>query len=1074
MSAKLTIPVVSGVVERQRLYALLAPRPGAPITWLSGCAGSGKSTLVASYLAACRTGVVWYSCDEGDADLATFFYYMGRAVKKAAPRFRQALPLLTPEYHAGVPAFTRHYFELLYRRVTTIVLDNYQTVPADSPLHTMLAIAFDQIPEGVQLLVVSRDEPPPAFARLLANGRVCRLQDRDLRFTLAETSEIVRTRLPAKHETCVDTLYEKTDGWIAGIILLLEQCVLDGIAADQPAHGASVARIFDYFAGEMLARVDGATRDFLLKTAVLPACSVISAEKLTGNSRAGQILATLQHRHFFTERLAGSSDEYQYHPLFREFLVTRAKSELSPRTLLTVQQTAAGLLEQDGQLEAAAQLYGEISDHTGLIRMIREHGRQLLQQGRNKLLHTWLDYMPKQKVAREPWLLYWQGRSCFPIEMERSYTCLQQAFAGFIALNNSVGCYLAWAGMVDCRAFGMDDWQGLEETLLQLEELRRCHPAVDSQELELVVVSHHLMALILCRADQPQQIQQCLDRLNTLLQDTPSPDIRMDSLFGMSLYYLWLGDYAKHALVLEQAETTLKHCRQAPFKTVRLKLMRGIHQWVTAAYEDAVQTLSEGLELAADSGIHAFDSLLWGFRSAAAMASGNLPQAVVALGQQQRSLQGRGSTLDTYFQHINTAWLALLNNDPRHADEHLQAASLRAQKLGAPYYRALCAIGEAQAAWLQGQPELAVRLLQQASRLGRSIKSHILECQVLLNSAWVQLQQQNSAEGLLALHRALSLGRQYGYVHLEFYQPGMMRLLCAKALEEQIEPDYVVWLVSRLRLTPPQMPKEHTSQGFEAGFLDSSVVCLATWPFPVRIHTLGRFEILRHGESLACAGKEQKKPLELLKVLIAAGGRQVSEEYLTDLLWPDAEGDQAHKAFETTLSRLRKLLGGDHLLKYQSRQLSLDTQYCWVDSLALQRIADTLKTCSIATVPQLLMKAVELYQGGFLPADAGLTWAAACRETLKNKLLRILLEAGRIHEQNAEWEQAAELYEKGIEADRLAEEFYRRLMICQCHFGNHAAAARTYQHCRYLLQSELGIAPSPQTTAVFTSLTSHA
>lgn len=651
MSAKLTIPVVSGGVERKRLYDLLTPRPGQPVTWLTGCAGSGKSTLAASYLAACRTGVIWYSCDEGDADLATFFYYLGRAVKKAAPRFRQALPLLTPEYHAGIPAFTRHYFEQLFRRVTTLVLDNFQEIPPDAPLHEILAIAFEQIPEGGQVLVASRDEPPPAFARLQANGRICRLQERDLRFTLAETGEIIRTRLPGMHETVIEQLFDKTRGWIAGIILLLEQSVLDGTAADTPVHGSNVARIFDYFGGEMLARVDSTTRNFLLQTAILPSCSVRLAEHVTGNSHAGQILATLQRRHFFTERLEGNADVYQYHPLFREFLVNRAKSGLPPRVLLATRQTVARFLEQDGQAEEAARLYAETGDRDGLIRLIKRHAEQLLMQGRSKLLEAWLKEIPEEDTAREPWLLYWHGRSCFPFAMGSSYRFLEQAFNGFRLIHDASGLYRSWAGMVDCRAFGMDNWKGLDENILQFEELQRQYPVFPATEIELIAVSRCLIALTLRKTDQPRRVQSWLARLNTLLQDTPSLDIRMDSLFCMSLYYLWKGEYGTHAVLLEQAEATLKHCRQTPFKTIRVKLMHGIHQWLTAAYEAAEKSLAEGLELADVSGVHAFDSLLWGFQAAAAMASGSLQRAAGLLQQQMTALLGREAALDSYFSH---------------------------------------------------------------------------------------------------------------------------------------------------------------------------------------------------------------------------------------------------------------------------------------------------------------------------------------------------------------------------------------------------------------------------------------
>ena len=61
-------------------------------------------------------------------------------------------------------------------------------------------------------------------------------------------------------------------------------------------------------------------------------------------------------------------------------------------------------------------------------------------------------------------------------------------------------------------------------------------------------------------------------------------------------------------------------------------------------------------------------------------------------------------------------------------------------------------------------------------------------------------------------------------------------------------------------------------------------------------------------------------------------------------------------------------------------------------------------------------------------------------------------------------------YTKGLETDNLAEEFYRRLMVCHLNLGNNADAVKTYNRCCQLLQAELGIEPSPETMAVFSAI----
>lgn len=272
---------------------------------MSSPAGSGKTTLISSYLDSRKLHCLWYQCDEGDADPATFFYYMGLAARKAAPRYKNSLPLLTPEYLAGIPTFTRRYFEKLYGRLITpsaprknphappaskggfvIVLDNYQDVSPDSPFHDIIATGLDAIPGGVHAVVISRGDPPPAWARLHANDKISALESSDVCFTFEESRELINSRVSKRDNNYIKAVYEKTEGWAAGIILMIESAGLKGTGAGAAADFA-YDKVFDYFAGEIFNRTEKWIQDFLLKTAFLPTFSVSQAEKLSGIGAAG-------------------------------------------------------------------------------------------------------------------------------------------------------------------------------------------------------------------------------------------------------------------------------------------------------------------------------------------------------------------------------------------------------------------------------------------------------------------------------------------------------------------------------------------------------------------------------------------------------------------------------------------------------------------------------------------------------------------------------------------------------------------------------------------------------------------
>jgi DNA-binding SARP family transcriptional activator len=76
-------------------------------------------------------------------------------------------------------------------------------------------------------------------------------------------------------------------------------------------------------------------------------------------------------------------------------------------------------------------------------------------------------------------------------------------------------------------------------------------------------------------------------------------------------------------------------------------------------------------------------------------------------------------------------------------------------------------------------------------------------------------------------------------------------------------------------------------------------------------------------------------------------------------------------------------------------------------------------------------------------------------------------------EQGGQWQEAGEYYQKGIESDDLAEEFYQRLMTCYLHVGKRTEAIRIYKRCKDRLSAVLGIAPSPKTEAIHQTLLSN-
>jgi len=80
--AKLTRPGSAATYTRVRLFEELDKVGSAPVVWLAGPPGSGKTTLVADYTTTRRLESIWYQVDRGDSDIASFFFYLGQAAQK--------------------------------------------------------------------------------------------------------------------------------------------------------------------------------------------------------------------------------------------------------------------------------------------------------------------------------------------------------------------------------------------------------------------------------------------------------------------------------------------------------------------------------------------------------------------------------------------------------------------------------------------------------------------------------------------------------------------------------------------------------------------------------------------------------------------------------------------------------------------------------------------------------------------------------------------------------------------------------------------------------------------------------
>lgn len=1071
--AKLTAPRLGQVLTRNRLLKELDRCARHKLVWIAAPAGSGKTTLAADWLRSRKRAHLWYQVDAGDQDIASFFSYLAGAAERGS-RLKRKLARFTPEYALGLPAFSRNFFRALCARLkppACIVFDNYQDAGESAVLDGVLTQALDELPDGITLLALSRTALPAALARHEANGQVAHLDAAALNLTPDEEAAVVKLTLGERKlkPTDLARLHQATHGWMAGLLLALrevraravgeEASVIEAIAH---APAQDPARIFDYFATEVMARLDAPTRDFLYAVALFPSMTAALCEQLTDNPKAKAILQRLVQEHFFTTRRGLLSVSYEFHPLFRQFLLAQGENHLERGSWQALKCRAGRLMAEAGDGDAAVALLSATADWPTLAGLIRTHGAELEKQGRLKTLRQWVAALPEEARVGDPWLLYWDGIAQTPTDAFTAYELFERAYPLFDEQDDVLGLYMCWIGAATALFFRHDDMTPVPGWIVRLEALRARHPRWPSLEVQARVTTAVLGSLPFGDALNPA-LPDWVARAERIYRYMPIGAVRCFVGHQLGMYYSFYGHIDKLTILAEQLRPLIESPKIPDIARLLAAPIPVFAAWQTGNLAAANEAIARGLSLIEASGVHITSQWFYTSAIVARMCHADLKGADEYMAHYEKNIDPR-NRVDLGFREFAASWRALLLGDFRTAKTRIETSLAHLAGLPNNSYLFLQAWGaQAQVLIEVGAFDEARTVLDKLRRLSRGsgnrlfseFFSNYLEAYLLDRSGG------GLADTLEALQRSFSAAAKNRWIVMIFWQPRLIARLCALALEHDIEPDYARCLIRTYQLSPPVSGEP-----------------VENWPWPYRIYSLGRFSILQNDQPLSLSAKGQKKPLELLKTLIAFGGREVSQAQLTAALWPDTDGDAAQHAFEVTLHRLRKILGDEAPLQLKDGRLTLDARRCWVDVWTFERLLSALETRlhehRSDDLEDLAQQLFRLYQGALLEHNAELSATLSLRERLRSRFLRNLKELGRHHETRQAWERAAEYYLRALEVEPLAEEFYQRLMLGYRTLGRHAEGLAVYERCRQTLHTALGVGPSRETEALRQSLVAAA
>lgn len=967
-SAKIQPPRMGDrIYPCQRLFNQMETLLKQGHLWISGAPGAGKTILATQFLSRGTTPAAWYKLDSLDTDPVSFFSLFPQAFSfaRSIPSTTFSLPKLSPEDMLGLPNFARSFFRQLFSQLPKhwlLVFDNFHEIPSGSPILDLLAICLEELPVHCRVILLSRTSPPASFARMRVNNQLQVLDPAALHFTRQEIAAILSLHgIDAQEKENLDYFNRMTSGWAAGLTLLLREYAQIKVTKNWP-NFSNHSELFDYFTEEFFSRFKKNDQELLLLASFLPEIRAAILDFFYKSS-SEQFFTALSRSDFFTYALDPQEQSFQFHPLLKDFLLKKAKAVLPETTLTAFLEQTAELLITEGREEEAINLFNRADLPEKSIKLIKKSGLRLLEQGRFKTLLHWKQILPADLVTHDPWLLFFFGTAITAFDPPQGVELLQQCFTIFQRRGEQQAAFMACASLTSAIINHFSDLSVLDPWLDYLEEHLEPTMLSASTSFENVFITTSIFrAIILRRPTHPD--------LNAWLELVIQQEGMRPSLIT---HYLWTGRFIEARAALDNIYAHKDRVASKLQMSV-IHAMEAQYYLIMADADNCVRIIDKSLQMMEESGVRVWELHLLVLGAGCCLNCGEHEKATRYLQMVEENIE-RARLLERSYYYVVKTLEALLDNNLTDADHYQKTALQMAITIGMPSYTLWCLQGSALVAVHQGKTEQAIALFDQVITLATTPGNPWFVCQAHLGLAWLyfNLGDKNSARE--NLREGLALAAHNNYLTFFFFIPRMMEILTVAALEEGIENDFVCRFITRWELEPKHPP-----------------VHLDAWPWPLKIYTLGRFSVIRHGKKMEASSLAGGKPAMLLRALIALGGRQVRKSQLADIFWPDSNGDEQLAALKITLHRLRKLLGIKGALIQTTHHLSLNPSRCWVDCWQFERLANRAQLCGHENDMRsetVTRKALNVYRGVFLGTFQEEPWSFAYRQRLENLFQRV-------------------------------------------------------------------------------------
>lgn len=237
------------------------------------------------------------------------------------------------------------------------------------------------------------------------------------------------------------------------------------------------------------------------------------------------------------------------------------------------------------------------------------------------------------------------------------------------------------------------------------------------------------------------------------------------------------------------------------------------------------------------------------------------------------------------------------------------------------------------------------------------------------------------------------------------------------------------------------------------------------------------------GCSLTCDGKtvndhsvRSKKIWMLLEYLVTFRNREISQNELFDLLYPDDKSENPGNALKTLMHRIRGML--DELDYIPSKDMIIQRRgtYSWNSAMDFEVDVDVFESlCDKGNLPEIndekklasLWNAIEMYNGDFLPKSALEPWVIPLNTYYHTMFIKAVHSAATLLFNAERYSDVIKICMKAISIDPYDEFSYYHLILALAKTKNFQAALSHYKEMNDLFFSEFGVTPSKELTSLY-------